>query len=139
MNDYEFQLATYDDLAEIISIYHRLIGTPGCTWNFNYPSKETAESDIKNGCLYTLKENNKIVANKAFFLDGYKNVVSFTDEQLSELPLMRRLVNLQEYSTLLHVMSEPVCEKPEWMIALIEKLEFRLKMLENVIVSPLKI
>jgi hypothetical protein len=36
-------------------------------------------------------------------------------------------------------MSEPVCEKPEWMIALIEKLEFRLKMLENVIVSPLKI
>ncbi|MGI6189841.1 MAG: hypothetical protein ACOYI1_08990 [Caldicoprobacteraceae bacterium] len=28
----------------------------------HYPSKETAENDIKNGWLYTLKKNDKIVA-----------------------------------------------------------------------------
>lgn len=73
------------------------------------------------------------------FLNSYKNAASFTDEQLSELPLMRRLVHLQEYSTLLYVMSEPVYEKPEWMIALIEKLECKLKKLENVIANSLSI
>lgn len=62
MSNYEFQLANYDDLFEIVSIYHRLIGTPGCTWNLDYPNKETAENDINNGWLYTLKKYDKIVA-----------------------------------------------------------------------------
>jgi len=62
LSNYEFQLANYDDLFEIVSIYHRLIGTPGCTWNLDYPNKETAENDINNGWLYTLKKYDKIVA-----------------------------------------------------------------------------
>jgi ribosomal protein S18 acetylase RimI-like enzyme len=62
LNNYEFQLATYDDILKIVSLYHRLVGTPGCTWNLDYPSKETAENDIKNNWLYTLKKNDKIVA-----------------------------------------------------------------------------
>lgn len=73
------------------------------------------------------------------FLNSYKNAAFFTDEQQAELPLMRRLVHLQEYSTLLHVLSEPVNEKPEWMIALIEKLECRRKELENITANPLSI
>lgn len=76
---------------------------------------------------------------KVCFLDGYKKAASFMEEQQSELSLMRRLVHLQEYSTLLYVMSEPVYEKPEWMIALIEKLECKLKKLEHVIANPLSI
>jgi ribosomal protein S18 acetylase RimI-like enzyme len=62
LSNYEFQLANYDDILEIVSIYHRLIGTPGCTWNLDYPSKETAENDINNDWLYTLKKYDKIVA-----------------------------------------------------------------------------
>lgn len=62
MSDYEFQLANHEDIYEIVSIYHRLVGTPGCTWDLDYPSQETAENDIKNNWLYTLKKHGKIVA-----------------------------------------------------------------------------
>ena len=62
MSNYEFQLANYDDIYEIVSIYHKLISTPGCTWSLYYPSIETAENDINNEWLYTLKKDDKIVA-----------------------------------------------------------------------------
>ena len=62
MSNYEFQLARYDDIFEIVSLYHRIVGTPGCTWTLDYPSKETAENDIRNDWLYTLRKDDKIVA-----------------------------------------------------------------------------
>ena len=62
MNEHEFQLANYNDIPEIIGIYHSLVGTPGCTWSLDYPNRETAEDDIKNDWLYTLKEHGKIIA-----------------------------------------------------------------------------
>lgn len=62
IGNYELQLANYDDIFEIVSLYHRLVGTPGCTWTFDYPRKETAENDIKNDWIYTLKKNDKLVA-----------------------------------------------------------------------------
>ena len=62
MNDYEFMLAKHDDIPEIVSIYHSLVGTPGCTWHLDYPSKETAEFDIDNRWLYILKKHDKIIA-----------------------------------------------------------------------------
>ena len=45
-----------------MSIYNSLIGTPGCTWDLDYPSRETAEYDINNGFLYVLKNGEKIIA-----------------------------------------------------------------------------
>jgi ribosomal protein S18 acetylase RimI-like enzyme len=62
MDSYTFLMATYDDIPEIVNIYHSLIGTPGCTWSLDYPNRETAEYDIKNNWLYVLKMNNKIIA-----------------------------------------------------------------------------
>ena len=62
MNNYEFRLANFDEISEIINIYHSLIGTPGCTWDMDYPSRETAEYDINNGFLYVLKNSEKIIA-----------------------------------------------------------------------------
>ena len=59
---YEFSRAKHDEIPEIVSIYHSLIGTPGCTWDLDYPSTETAEDDIKNNWLYTLKKHGKIIA-----------------------------------------------------------------------------
>ena len=62
MSDYTFLLASYDDIPEIVCIYHSLIGTPGCTWDLDYPSRTTAESDINSRSLYILKKNDRIVA-----------------------------------------------------------------------------
>lgn len=62
MNKYEFRLAKPDEIPEIVSIYHSLVGTPGCTWNLYYPSQETARDDIKHEYLYVLKMEGEIVA-----------------------------------------------------------------------------
>lgn len=62
MDTYKFSLANYDDLSEIMDLYHSIIGTPGCTWSLDYPNKENVESDINNKSLYILKYDEKIVA-----------------------------------------------------------------------------
>ena len=62
MEEYVFSLASYDDIPEIVAIYHSLIGTPGCTWDLDYPSRESAESDYQSKSLYVLKKDGKIVA-----------------------------------------------------------------------------
>lgn len=62
MNSYEFMLAVNGDILEIVKIYQGLVGTPGCTWDYDYPSEETAKWDIENKYLYVLKKDTKIVA-----------------------------------------------------------------------------
>ena len=66
------------------------------------------------------------------FLEGYQSVTDLTDDQKQSFSLMRRLVRLQEYATILHVLSEPVDEKPDWMNELIEKLKYKVQCLEKV-------
>ena len=62
MDSYKFLLANYDDISEIVDIYHSLIGTLGCTWDLDYPNRESAESDVGSDSLYVLKKNDKIIA-----------------------------------------------------------------------------
>jgi L-amino acid N-acyltransferase YncA len=62
VDGYEFLLANYDDIPQIIDIYHSLIGTPGCAWSLDYPDRETAESDVDSKSLYVLKKNGIIIA-----------------------------------------------------------------------------
>ncbi|MCL2094398.1 MAG: GNAT family N-acetyltransferase [Treponema sp.] len=62
MGNYEIRLAHDDEISEIVGIYHSLIGSPGCSWDLDYPSRETAEDDVKNGYLYVMKDGEKIIA-----------------------------------------------------------------------------
>jgi ribosomal protein S18 acetylase RimI-like enzyme len=62
MGRFNFLLANDSDLSEIMELYHSIIGTPGCTWSLDYPSKENVEADIKSKTLYILKKDDKIVA-----------------------------------------------------------------------------
>lgn len=65
------------------------------------------------------------------FLEGYRSATTFTEEQLQSMPVMRRFVRLQEYTTLLHVLSENVEDMPDWMNNLCKKLKFKLRRLEE--------
>lgn len=65
------------------------------------------------------------------FLEGYRSAADFTEEQQKSLPLMRRLVRLQEYATILHVMSEPMVKMPDWMYGLTDRLKYKLHHLET--------
>lgn len=62
MEEYEFLPAGSDDIGDIVELYHSLVGSPGCTWDMEYPSKESAEEDVSRGALYVLKRNGKIIA-----------------------------------------------------------------------------
>jgi len=66
-----------------------------------------------------------------WFLQGYQSVCPFTEKQQKEMPLMRRFIHLQEYSTLLYAMSEPVEENPEWLVRLTGRLQHKLHKLEE--------
>ena len=59
--DYTFALARHEDIYEITSLYRSLIGTPGCTWDEDYPNQETVENDMSNGWLYILKIQNEVM------------------------------------------------------------------------------
>lgn len=62
MNNYKFDLANDNDISETVDIYHSLIGTPGCTWDYEYPSRDSTKSDIDNKSLYVLKRDTQIIA-----------------------------------------------------------------------------
>ena len=77
-----------------------------------------------------IEDNNMDEAVRSF-LEGYQSVTDLTDAQKESFSLMRRLVHLQEYATILHVLSEPVAEKPDWMNGLIDKLNYKVQCLER--------
>lgn len=57
------RFAKNEDKEEILSLYHSLIGTTGCTWSKEYPTITEVEYDIKNSFLYCMcDENGTIIA-----------------------------------------------------------------------------
>lgn len=76
-------------------------------------------------------EDELVEKASSAFLDGYRTVCEFTQNQEDALPLMRRFVALNDYSTILYVMSESMGNEPEWLIALKKKLNFILGKLEE--------
>lgn len=53
-----FSLASECDIAEIMAVYRSLAGTPGGTWDDDYPNEELAREDLKNSSLYVLKDTS---------------------------------------------------------------------------------
>lgn len=52
-----------EDAEEIYAIYSSLKGSPGCTWDDEYPTLDFVRNDIENRrSLYKLTENGKIIA-----------------------------------------------------------------------------
>lgn len=78
-------------------------------------------------------EESQVQEAEQCFLEGYRSAINFTEEQQQSFSLMRRLVHLQEYATILHVMSEPPVEIPDWMYGLLEKLKCKLYCVEELL------
>lgn len=66
-------------------------------------------------------------------LSGYREACSLSEANAQTLPLMRRFVLLKKYSTLLHVLSEPTKEEPDWLIEVKDKLNRRIAWVESVV------
>ncbi len=65
------------------------------------------------------------------FLQGYRSESTFAAREEAALPLMRRLVRLEEYAGLLEVLAEEVPEPPAWMVQLVQRLREKLGLLEG--------
>lgn len=62
---YKVKKASKKDLAEIMKLYHSLIGTPVCTWNLDYPTIEDVKSDIEKKSLYLICDDKNIIIGVA--------------------------------------------------------------------------
>ncbi len=49
-------LAQKADASAVFTLYQSLIGTPGCTWNKDYPTQDFVKADIEAESLYILKD-----------------------------------------------------------------------------------
>lgn len=56
----QLRLAVPGDLDTVESLYHGAVGSPGCTWNEFYPTREDAENDVKQANLYVLEQSGEI-------------------------------------------------------------------------------
>lgn len=57
MNErYTFELVASGDADEVLGLYRSIIGTPGCTWNSEYPCMADILSDIRKESLYCLRD-----------------------------------------------------------------------------------
>jgi len=56
-----FRSAIGDDLTQIAILYRAAMGTPGCTWNKNYPGSFELEHDFTSGNLYVLSEGETVI------------------------------------------------------------------------------
>lgn len=56
-----FRSAIGDDLTQIAILYRTAMGTPGCTWNENYPGFFELEHDFTSGNLYVLSEGETVI------------------------------------------------------------------------------
>ncbi|MBQ7915699.1 MAG: phosphotransferase [Firmicutes bacterium] len=70
-------------------------------------------------------------ASKDEFLRGYQTEHDYTAEMAASLPLMQRFVNLFGYARLLHCVSDPVENEPDWMKQLRKRLGNALKQKEH--------
>ena len=62
---YKIRKANEKELKTILNIYNSLIGTPGCTWNLEYPNIEDVKQDYNNNSLYVITYNNEIIGAAA--------------------------------------------------------------------------
>lgn len=60
--EYNIQMATENNIEEILDIYHSLIGKDGCTWDFDYPNVTDVKNDINKNSLYIVLHNQEIIA-----------------------------------------------------------------------------
>ena len=51
-----FLQAKKSDIEEIMALYQKAIGSLGCTWSEEYPSREYTENHLNRGDLFCLKQ-----------------------------------------------------------------------------------
>ena len=57
-----FREASAADIPAIMALYRKQIGTPGCTWDEEYPALENLAGDIRFHAAFVLEDEGRILA-----------------------------------------------------------------------------
>ena len=68
---------------------------------------------------------------KNTFLQGYQSIKTLEPDYAEKLKLMRRFCNLYSYARLIRCVAEEYSNEPDWMVALREKLHWKIELLES--------
>lgn len=91
-----FRYAEKKDLVEIMSLYKSAMGTPGCTWDENYPTTDICINDIESHSLFCLEDGGQIVASISFDMDEVVDKLELWNKKLGRTRELARLVVREE-------------------------------------------
>jgi len=60
--EFEFKLANEDDIKGILALTARVLKTPGCAWDEEYPAEENFRESLECEGLYVVNDGEKIIA-----------------------------------------------------------------------------
>ena len=90
--------------------------------------------EILEQALDALLENipaDRQLHAKNTFLRGYQSIKTLEPDYTEKLKLMRRFCNLYSYARLIRCVAEEYSNEPDWMVALREKLHWKIRLLES--------
>ncbi len=93
----EIKKATNKDESQILEIYHSLIGTFGCTWSEEYPTIEDIRNDTLKKSLYTVWNDNRIIAVAAAGKDHELDNLDCWDTNIKKPCDLARIGVLKEF------------------------------------------
>ena len=105
MNKYEvsgvrpaLEKARKDDAGIIAELYKSAIGRFGCTWNEYYPTREDAEYDISNDCLYKITLDGNFIGCVSIVPENELDGLDLWKSDGANPREIARLVIKEEYS-----------------------------------------
>lgn len=77
----EFRKANQNDLCSILQLYHRVVGSPYCVWDENYPTWRDIQEDYENYNLFVMDDNGQIVGAISIVLQNELDELDFWHER----------------------------------------------------------
>ncbi|MGN0354796.1 MAG: GNAT family N-acetyltransferase [Muricoprocola sp.] len=86
------------EIDEIVALYRSALGTPGCVWTEEYPTREILLEDIRANALFGIKnDDGQIIAAIARDRDDDVDALPFWNKELSPVAELARLVVSNSY------------------------------------------
>lgn len=86
MENYALRPVSGNELNAVMEFYRSHIGSPGCTWNQNYPNEEILQEDYSAGNLYGLYAGEELIGSISVDSENY----------LDKLPCWQYKTNVKE-------------------------------------------
>lgn len=105
MNKTNLRNVSANELDAVMDLYQSYIGTPGCTWDENYPNREILLDDYSSGGLYGLYIDDKLIGAISVCEENYLDELLCWNQACGAKEIARVVISPQHrekhYGTLL--------------------------------------